>query len=70
MVVFAIVSRSASGRSPMRSRQKLRVGQAGSNTDRAKMTFSETTFMLGYQDIPFLRELFATITVLVPRDIR
>ncbi len=47
MVVFAIVSRSASGRSPMRSRQKLRVGQAGSNTDRAKMTFSETTYVVG-----------------------
>ncbi len=56
------------GISPLGYLQKLRVEKAKLLLERGNRNFSEITYMVGYEDIPFFRKLFVRLTGLTPSE--
>lgn len=56
------------GVTPLGYLQKLRVERAKSLLEEGTWTFSEITYQVGYEDIPFFRKLFVRLTGLRPQE--
>lgn len=60
--------RQSLGVTPLGYLQKLRVETAKSLLEEGTRTFSEITYQVGYEDIPFFRKLFIRLTGLRPNE--
>ena len=56
------------GVTPLRYVQILRVEEAKRLLEEGTRTFSEITYHVGYEDIPFFRKLFIRLTGLRPNE--
>jgi transcriptional regulator GlxA family with amidase domain len=60
--------RQAAGVTPLVYLQQLRVETAKRLLEEGRLTFSEITYDVGYEDIPFFRKVFKRFTGLRPRE--
>ncbi len=60
--------KQATGMTPLSYLQKLRVEKARQYLEEGVATFSEITYAVGYEDIPFFRKLFIRLTGLRPKE--
>ena len=60
----------ALGITPLGYLQRLRVEKAKSLLEEGGHTFSEITYLVGYEDLAFFRKLFTRLTGLKPREYR
>lgn len=60
--------KKAIGLTPLAYLQKLRVARAKRLLEGGTHTFSEITYAVGYEDIPFFRKLFIRLTGMRPRE--
>jgi transcriptional regulator GlxA family with amidase domain len=60
--------KSSIGVTPLVYLQKLRVEKAKRLLEEGAQTFSEITYQVGYEDIPFFRKLFVRLTGLRPNE--
>lgn len=58
----------ATGMTPLSYLQKLRVEQAKRMLEEGASSFSEITYAVGYEDIPFFRKIFIRLTGLRPKE--
>ena len=56
------------GVTPLAYLQKLRVERAKHLLEEGTQTFSEITYEVGYEDIPFFRKIFVRLTGLAPKE--
>ena len=56
------------GLTPLGYLQKLRVERAKLLLEEGTQTFSEITYQVGYEDIPFFRKIFVKLTGLRPNE--
>lgn len=59
--------KSATGLTPLRYVQQMRVENAKRLLEGGRHTFNEITYMVGYEDISFFRKVFVRLTGLRPR---
>jgi transcriptional regulator GlxA family with amidase domain len=60
--------KQATGVTPLRYLQQLRVETAKHLLEEGKQTFNEITYQVGYEDISFFRKLFVRLTGLRPKE--
>lgn len=60
--------KQATGITPLGYLQKLRVETAKRLLEDGTQTFSEITYQVGYEDIPFFRKIFIRLTGLRPKE--
>jgi transcriptional regulator GlxA family with amidase domain len=60
--------KQALGVTPLGYLQKLRVERAKHLLEEGTRTFSEITYQVGYEDIPFFRKIFIRLTGLRPNE--
>ena len=60
--------KQVTGVTPLGYQQQLRVETAKRHLEEGRLSFSEITYLVGYEDIPFFRKIFVRLTGLRPKD--